>query len=288
MLLAELEEGFGFAVKEVVAVLDAGDGRDGLGFGELGGGDFGKADVADFAGVLGFGEGAEGVGEGNGGVDAVELVEGDAVEFEAAEGELDLLGEVVGTAEGLGFRGALAGKAAFGGDDEAGGVGVKGFGDQIFGDAGAVGVGGVEEVDAEFDAAAKEIARVFAVGGLAPGAFADEAHGAVAEAVDGEVVGDTEDAGGGGVGGNGHAAVRCGVRRSGAGAGRGVLKGLAVDQPVELGLGEGDYGEAELAKEEGVLEEGGLAHFGEGCFALEAFAGLEGDEGGLAVLGEGD
>jgi hypothetical protein len=167
-----LEEGFGFAVKEVVAVLDRRDGCDGLGFCQLGGGDFGEADVADLPGFLGVDEGAEGVGEGDGGVDAVELVEGDAVELEAAEGELDLLGEVVGAAEGFRFGGALAGEAAFGGDDEVWRVGVEGFGDEFFGDGWAVGVGCVEEIDAEFEAAAEEVAGVFAVGRLAPGAFA--------------------------------------------------------------------------------------------------------------------
>ncbi len=165
------------------------------------GGDFGEADVANLAGGLGVPEGAEGVFERDAGVDAMELVEVDALEAEAAEAHFKLLLEVVGAAAGLGFGGALAGEAAFGGDDDAGGVGVQGFGEEIFGDHGAVGVGGVEEIDPELDGAAEDVAGVFAVGRLAPGAFADEAHGAVAHAVYREVAAEVEGPGGCGVGG---------------------------------------------------------------------------------------
>ena len=50
-------------------------------------------------------------------------------------------------------------------------------------------------------------------------------------------------------------------------------------EPVVLVVGEGDDGEAELAEEEGVLEDAGVADFGEGLFALEALAGFEADDG---------
>ena len=102
----------------------------------------------NFALLLRVAKGAEGVFEGDGRVDAVELVEVDAVHAEVAEGELELLLEVVGAAAGVGLGWALAGKAAFGCDDQVGGVGVEGFGDELLGDLWAVGVGGVEEVDA--------------------------------------------------------------------------------------------------------------------------------------------
>ena len=47
-----------------------------------------------------------------------------------------------------------------------------------------------------------------------------------------------------------------------------------VHEPVVLRVGEGDDGEAELAEEDGVVEDGGFAHLGECLFVLEALAGL--------------
>ncbi len=155
--------------------------------------------MADLALLLCVFQRAEGVGERNGGVDAMELVKVDAIEPEVAQGELELLLQVVGATAGLGFGGALAGEAALGGYDETGGVGVKGLGNQLFGDLRAVGVGGVEEVDAEFERPAKDVAGVLTAGRLAPGALADQPHGAIAEAVDGEVIGDRKGTGGRGV-----------------------------------------------------------------------------------------
>ena len=201
MLLAEFDGGFGGSVGEVIAVLDADDGDNLLGGFDLLRGDFGEADVTDFALLLGVAEGSEGVFERDRGVDAVELVEVDALEFEVAEGEFELLLEVVGAAAGLGLGGTLARETPFRRNDEVGGVGVEGFGDEFFGDLGAVGVGGVEERDAEFKGAAEDVAGVFAGGRFAPGPFSDEAHGAVAEAVDGEVAAEVKGAGEGGVGG---------------------------------------------------------------------------------------
>jgi hypothetical protein len=53
----------GGAVGEVVAVLDADDRRDGLGFGELADADFGQADMADLPLVLEQPQGADLIGE---------------------------------------------------------------------------------------------------------------------------------------------------------------------------------------------------------------------------------
>ena len=83
----------------------------------------------------------------------------------------------------------------FGGDDQAGWVGVESFADEALGDFGAVGVGGVDEVDTEFDGTAENAAAFFRVAGLAPGAVSDKAHGSIAEAVDLEIAADFEGAG---------------------------------------------------------------------------------------------
>ena len=60
---------------------------------------------------------------------------------------------------------------------------------------GPVGVGGVDEVDAELDRAAQDRLRLVAVGGRAPDAGAGDPHRAEAEAVDGQVAADTDRAG---------------------------------------------------------------------------------------------
>ena len=122
----------------------------------------------------------------------MQLVKVDAFELEAAQAHFDTLNEIAGAAYVFGFGGALAGDAALGGDDDAGRVGRERFADEPLGDFGAVGVGGVNEVDAELDGAAQYAARFGFVGGLAPRAFADQAHGSVAEPMDGQIAADEE------------------------------------------------------------------------------------------------
>ena len=91
--------------------------------------------------------------------------------------------------------GAVAHPAGLGGDDQAGGIGRERFGDQFFRDVGAVGVGGVNEVDAELDGAAQRGEGAGDVGGRAPDALAGDAHGAEAHAVDGEIAAEGDGSG---------------------------------------------------------------------------------------------
>ena len=131
-------------------------------------------------------------------IDSVQLVEIDALELEAAQAHLDTLNEIAGAAHVLGFCGALARDAALGGDDDAGRVGRESFADEALGDFGAVGIGGVDESDAEFDGAAQHAAALGFVGGLAPCSVAYQAHGSVAETMDGQIAADEECAAHGG------------------------------------------------------------------------------------------
>ncbi len=144
-----------------------------------------------------------------------------------AQAHLELLLQVIGTAAGNGLGRTLAGKAALGGDHQVCRIRIERLGDEFFGDHRTVSVGGVEQGDAQFDGAAQHIAGIFAVGWLTPGAFADEAHGAVAKAADFEVSPDAKGSGQGGVGnwrGGGHHPMRCRVES-------------AVQEPVELLVG---------------------------------------------------
>jgi hypothetical protein len=143
--------------------------------------------VTDLALLLQAFDDAEGVFERSLGVDAVKLPEIEALELEAAKAHFDLLVEVFGAGYWEPLVGALAGEAGLGGDDDTLGVGREGFADETLGDLGAVGVGGVDEVDAELDGALEDLLCAFGVFGLAPDAFAGDAHGSVAEAMDGEI-----------------------------------------------------------------------------------------------------
>ena len=116
--------------------------------------------------------------------------------LEPAQAHLDTLNEIAGAAHVLGFGRALAGDAALGGDDHAGRIGRQRLADQPLGNLGAVGVGGVDQGDAQLDGAAQHAAGLGGIGRLAPRAFAHQAHGSVAQAVNGQIAADEKGAAG--------------------------------------------------------------------------------------------
>jgi hypothetical protein len=75
---------------------------------------------------------------------------------------------------------------------------MQSFGDDFFTNFGTVRIGGVDEVDTEFDGAAQNSNRFGAIGRLTPDAVSGDAHGAETETGDGEIVADGELAGFGG------------------------------------------------------------------------------------------
>src|SRR5579862_4599643 len=96
----------------------------------------------------------------------MQLVEFDALELEAAQAHLDTLDQIARAAHIFGLGRTLARDAALGGDDEPDWVRMQRFADQAFGDLGAVGIGGVDQVDAELDGAAQNAATFFGVARL--------------------------------------------------------------------------------------------------------------------------
>jgi hypothetical protein len=193
-LLAPIEGFFVAPVGERIPVLHCDDGEDFQCFFNLGWRDFAEANVTDFALLLHLLQGAKTFFERGTGVDAVKLVEIDALEFESSQAHLDALNEVASAANVFGFGGALSGDSTLGGDDEAGGIRMQGFSDEALGNFRAVGIGGVDEGDAQFDGAAQDAAGFCRVAGFAPGALAHEAHGSEAEPVDREVCADEKSA----------------------------------------------------------------------------------------------
>ena len=160
-------------------------GGDLLGGGQLLDGDLGQADVADLALVLQGLELADLVLERDVGVDAVQLEQVDPLDAAAgAASSSTCWRRYAGRPTGIHDVRALAGQPGLGRDDHVVGVRVQRLGDQLLGDVRAVGVGGVDEGDAELERAAQHAQRLVAVLGLAPDALAGELHGAVAEADD--------------------------------------------------------------------------------------------------------
>ncbi len=90
-LFAPVERLLVAAVGERVAVLHADDGDDLLRLFDLCGRDFAEADVADFSLVLHTSSAPKAFFERGARVDAVELVELDALELEAAQAHFDTL-----------------------------------------------------------------------------------------------------------------------------------------------------------------------------------------------------
>jgi hypothetical protein len=76
---------------------------------------------------------------------------------------------------------------ALGGDDEILRIGMQRFGDQLFVDMRAIGIGGVEEIGAEFVGAPKHGMRILAVPRWPPHVRSEDTHGAEAQPVDAQV-----------------------------------------------------------------------------------------------------
>ena len=92
--------------------------------------------------------------------------------------------------------GADALPSALGPNHHPGGVGIEGLGDQFFRNIRTVRVGGIDEVDAQFNRAAQggECRRLIL--GRAPDSLACNAHGSIAQTVHSEVAAQGDGSGG--------------------------------------------------------------------------------------------
>ena len=150
--------------------------------------------MADFAGLLQFLQRAERFGHGHFGVDAVELVKVDAVELEAAQAHLDALAQIFRAANRRPFLGPGPRQAALGGDDQPARIRMQRFRDQAFADFRAVGIGGVDEIDAQFHRLAQHAAGFGRVLRFAPDPGSGDAHGAKAQPMHRQIAAKLEDA----------------------------------------------------------------------------------------------
>ena len=133
-------------------------------------------------------------------VDPVQLQQVDALDAEVAQVQLDLLAQELGAPDGHPLPRTLPGEADLGGDDEVVRVRVQRLADQRVGDVRAVGVGGVDERDAQFDGAPQHADRLRRIVRVAPDTLAGELHRAVAEPVHRQVAAEREGARGTGEG----------------------------------------------------------------------------------------
>ena len=201
------------ALDDVVTVLHRDDRHDALGLAQMLDVDVRQSHVGDLALAPEFGQRAHRLLERHAGIGAVELIEVDALQLQAAQTSLTRLAQVLGPAVGVPLVGPGPHEPTLGGDHQVVGVRVEGLGDQVLAHLGAVGVRRVDEVDAELDGSAQHGDRLVVGRRRAPNARAGKAHGAEAEAADtavADVVGqfECEGAGSGVVEGLGQ--LRCG------------------------------------------------------------------------------
>ena len=155
LLFAEVDHILVVAVTKVVLVLDADDRYDSTSLLDLPRLDLGKPHVEDFAFLLQLLDLTERLFDRDLRVDAMKLPEIDALQLQRAQAEFDLLPKVLGPANRKPLSGSLPGESALGRDDHSLRVGRKRLSDQLLADLRAVGVRGVDEVDAKFHRAAK-------------------------------------------------------------------------------------------------------------------------------------
>src|SRR5271170_124186 len=192
VLLAVFKNSFGAAVTDAVAVLYSDNVDDFAGVFNLLDADFRYADVTDFSLSLQISEGTQLVVRGHLRIDAMELVKIDAIKAQATEAAFTSSDEMLRLSVFRPTIGAGTIETALGSDDQIRRIGIERFGDQFFADVWAVGVCGVDKVDAEFDGAAQDADCFVAISRRSPDAVAGDAHGPEAEAVDGEIPADGE------------------------------------------------------------------------------------------------
>ena len=143
--------------------------------------------MADLPGLLQLGEGADLLGQGHLGVDAVELEEVEPIHPQVPEAQLHALHEILGPAEQAPCVRPAAGHAALRADHQRRRVRRQGVADDLLGELGPVGVGGVDVLDAGVHGGVQDRRRPLGVEGRTPGVRSDDVGGAVADAGDRKV-----------------------------------------------------------------------------------------------------
>ena len=124
-----------------------------------------QADVPDLALLLHLLQRAEDSFKRRARVDAMQLVKVDALQLEPPQAHLDALDQIARAAHVFRLRRPLPRDSALGGDHQARRIRVQRLGDQPLGNLRPVGVGGIDQVDAQLDGAAQNAAGFGRIGG---------------------------------------------------------------------------------------------------------------------------
>ncbi len=201
MLLAVIDQVVPLPVSKTVAILHRDNGDDFAPALDVFLGHVGKAHMANLTLLAQLGQCFHGGIVGDGRVGNMKLVNIDAIQAQALETAFHCCGKVLGAGIVNPLRGPTTLPPALGGHHYSCRIRVEGLSDQLFGDVRAVGVRGIDEVDAQFHGTAQSGERRGLVFGRAPDSFAGNAHGSIAQAVDSEVA--TQSDGSGGCSSNG-------------------------------------------------------------------------------------
>ena len=125
-------------------------------------------------------------------VDAMQLPEGDRIGAQPSQAHLYLLLQILRPGDNCPSIRSLAGEAALGGDRQAFGKWRQGLANQALADRRTVGVGGVDEVHAQFHGALQDPFCLVAVFRFAPDALAGQPHRPKSQAAHFQVAADLE------------------------------------------------------------------------------------------------
>src|SRR6202521_1860935 len=185
--LAGRKHGFGGSIRHVIAVLHRHDGRHSARYGKLADVDIGDADVADLPLALELDERAYGIIERHARVGTVQLVEINPVGAQALEARLAGGAQMRWPAVPTPLARPRPRQAALGRNDQPVAIGRQRFGDQLLADPGTVGIGCVDEADAELDRTAQQAYRCCPILRRTPDAAPGDPHAAEAEPADAEI-----------------------------------------------------------------------------------------------------
>ena len=130
-------------------------------------------------------------------IDPVQLVKIDAFQLQPSQAHLHTLYQIPGTPHILGLRRPLPRDSAFGGDHQSSGIRRQRLANQPLRNLWPVGVGGVDQRDAQFHGSQQYALGFGGVGWLAPCAIAHQPHGSIAEPMNVEIAANQEFAAGG-------------------------------------------------------------------------------------------
>ena len=121
-------------------------------------------------------------------IDSVQLPKVDALKAQPPQRHVHALAQVLRASDRAPLIGALAREAAFRCDEEPL-IRIEGLADEVLAHLRAIRVGGVDEIDAEFNRSTQDLDGSAAICRIAPDAGPGDAHGSKAKAPDGHRVG---------------------------------------------------------------------------------------------------